>query len=78
MGDGTMRAAQCFVKRTKGQVFRWGGQGLGLCFSMAGECVSDRCERWPPGVECGSRPGLKTGGDWLNLRLCRATPAVKR
>lgn len=22
------------------------GQSLGLYFSMAGECVSDRCERW--------------------------------
>ena len=46
LGDGTMRAAPCFMKRTKGQVFRWGRAGLwGLRFSKAGERVSDRCER---------------------------------
>lgn len=59
--DGAMRAAQCFMKRTKGQVFRLGGRGLGLHFSVAGECASDMCERWGGGghwVKRGSRPRL--------------------
>lgn len=29
--------------------------GLGSCFSMAAECVSDKCERWASGVEHGSK-----------------------
>lgn len=59
--DVAMRAAQCFMKRTKGQVFRLGGRGLGLHFSVAVDCVSDMCERQGVGghwVRHGSRPRL--------------------
>lgn len=54
-GDGTMRA-DCFRKRTKGQVFRWGRRGSGNML------VSMLKRAWATGVK-GERQRSSVGAD---------------
>lgn len=42
-------------REQKGRCSDGEGGVWGFNFSMAAECVSDRCKRWESGVKCGSR-----------------------
>lgn len=44
---------------------------------MAGECVSDRCERWASGVKCGGSLRLHSRRRLVELEAVSRTPVVE-